>query len=151
VTTVDKGHGRIETRTLTLATSNPATPIPYISQSFRIERERTRLDGSPLSREVVYGITSLFPRVADAKTLLKHNRNHWHIENKLHYVRDVTFGEDASRIRTGAGPHVMATLRNLTIGLLRLAGAGGGKIPASIRKFMWGDRRHSMRMIGIQG
>mgnify|MGYP001595591578 CR=1 FL=1 len=98
---------------------------------------------------MVYGVTSLFSRVADAQKLLKYNRGHWSIENALHHVRDVSLGEDASRIRTGSGPQVMASLRNLTISLLRLAGTDGGKIPTSIRRFMWGDRRSSMRLIGI--
>jgi len=56
------------------------------------------------------------PRLAD------YLRGHWTIENGLHWVRDVTFAEDSSQIRTGAGPHVMATLRNLAIGVLSRAG-----------------------------
>jgi predicted transposase YbfD/YdcC len=136
---------------LILTANKPSTPIPYINQCFRIERTRTKLNGDPLSHEVVYGITSLFPRMANAKKLLMYNRGHWSIENKSHHVRDVSFGEDSSRVRTQSGPQVMATLRNVTIGLLRLAGAGGGMIPTAIRKSMWGDRRLPMRMIGIVG
>jgi predicted transposase YbfD/YdcC len=149
VTTVNKGHGRIETRTLTISNQKPDTSIPYINQCFRVERTRIKLDGTFMSREIVYGITSIFARDAGPAELLKLNRGHWSIENSLHYVRDVTFVEDASRIRTGSGPQVMATLRNLTIGLLRLAGVAGGKIPTSIRDLMWSTRRPAMRIIGI--
>ena len=68
--------------------------------------------------EVVHGISSLSPERADAKRLLELNRGHWGIENRLHYVRDVTMGEDASRIRKGAAPQVMAALRNSVIHVL---------------------------------
>jgi hypothetical protein len=61
------------------------------------------------------------------------NRNHWGIENRLHYVRDVTFEEDSSRIRTGNAPRVMASLRNLVISILRLAGINS--IPKALRQF----------------
>lgn len=70
--------------------------------------------------EVVYLVTSLSPQKADAKRLLALNRGHWEIENRVHWVRDVAFAEDLSQIRTGAGPRVMATLRNLAISLIRL-------------------------------
>lgn len=69
--------------------------------------------------EVDYAITSVPRRRADAPTLLEWWRGHWGIENRLHWVRDVTMGEDASRIRTGAGPQLMAGLRNAAIGVLR--------------------------------
>lgn len=69
---------------------------------------------------MVYLITSLPQEKADAQRLLRLNRGHWEIENRVHWVRDVNFDEDRSQIRTGAGPRVMATLRNLAISLLRL-------------------------------
>jgi hypothetical protein len=69
-------------------------------------------------------VTSLTPEQASAKRLLELNRGHWEIENRSHWVRDVTFAEDHSQVRTGAGPRMMATLRNLAIGLLRLAERG---------------------------
>jgi hypothetical protein len=74
------------------------------------------------TQEVAYAITSAGPAWADAATLLGWWRDHWGIENRLHWVRDVTMGEDASRIRSGAAPQVMAGLRNAAISLLRLAG-----------------------------
>lgn len=69
---------------------------------------------------MVYLITSLSKDKADAQRLLALNRGHWEIENRVHWVRDVNFDEDRSQVRTGAGPRVMATLRNLAISLLRL-------------------------------
>jgi hypothetical protein len=74
------------------------------------------------TREVEYAITSAGPEWADAGVLLDAWRGHWGIENRVHWVRDVTLGEDASRIRTAAGPQVMAGLRNAAISLLRLSG-----------------------------
>lgn len=73
--------------------------------------------------ETVYGVTSLKPPQATPQRLLELSRGHWSIENRLHWVRDVTFDEDRSRVRKHAGPQVMASLRNLAISLLRMAGA----------------------------
>jgi len=67
-------------------------------------------------------LTSLTPDKAGPARLAGYVRGHWGIENKLHWVRDVTFDEDRSQVRTGSGPQVMATLRNLAISALRLAG-----------------------------
>ena len=74
--------------------------------------------------EARYFITSVPREVAGAEELLRWSRGHWTIENRSHYVRDVSLGEDASRIRKGSGPEVMAALRNLAIGLLRSTGVG---------------------------
>jgi hypothetical protein len=76
-----------------------------------------------VSTETRYFITSAPRKLADASQLLRWARGHWSIENRSHYVRDVTFGEDASRIRKGSGPEVMAAIRNATIGFLRSMGA----------------------------
>ena len=67
--------------------------------------------------------------------LLEYVRGHWGIENRLHYVRDVTLGEDASQVRTGAAPQVMAALRNVVLGLLR--SGGETNIAAAIRRIGW--------------
>jgi len=75
------------------------------------------------TRELAFGITSLAPDRADAARILELRRGHWSIENKLHWVRDVTFDEDRSRVRKLAAPRAMASLRNVAISLLRLAGA----------------------------
>ena len=72
--------------------------------------------------ETVYAITDLRPHQARPDELATWIRGHWQIENALHWVRDVAFAEDRARVRTGSGPQVMATLRNLVISILRLAG-----------------------------
>ena len=87
-----------------------------LSQGFRITRRR--VVGGVATEEVVYGITSLPPDRADAGRLLELVRGHWRIENCLHYVRDVTLGEDACRVRSGNAPQVLAAMRNAAIHLL---------------------------------
>jgi hypothetical protein len=85
--------------------------------------------------ELHYKITSLRPNEADPAELLQLSRGHWAIENQLHYVRDVTFGEDLSRIRSGVAPQAMAALRNVVITVLKLAGATNRA--AGVRHFSW--------------
>jgi hypothetical protein len=72
--------------------------------------------------ETVYAITNLHTHQAKPAQLAAWIRGHWSIENKIHWVRDVTYDEDRSQIRTGTGPHVMAALRNAAIGAFRTAG-----------------------------
>jgi predicted transposase YbfD/YdcC len=86
---------------------------PSVEQVFRLTRERRLKKGT--ETEVIFGITSLPRERAGAKDLLGLVREHWGIENGLHYVRDVTLGEDASRIRKGSAPQVMAALRNIVV------------------------------------
>jgi len=83
---------------------------------------------------VAYGVTSL-PEGTSPARLLSLVRGHWRIENSLHWVRDVTFDEDRSQVRTGTGPRVMATLRNLAIGLLRVRGCAN--IAQALRQHAW--------------
>ena len=92
-------------------------------------------------------MTSLRPAQASAARLLALVRAHWTIENRLHWVRDVTFDEDRSQVRRGAGPQVMATLRNLAISLLRLAGAA--LIAPALRQAGWSERRFIFRLLGV--
>ena len=87
-----------------------------------LQRHTTDLTGHTLRTEVAYGITSLTPTRAGPARLLRLLRGHWEIESTLHWVRDVTFDEDRSQVRTGHGPQVMASLRNLAISRLRVAG-----------------------------
>ena len=89
---------------------------------FRILREVSDLAGTHRSTELAFGVTSHSPEQADPARLLHRVRGHWEIENRLHWVRDVTFGEDRSQVRIAAAPHSLATMRNLAIGALRLAG-----------------------------
>lgn len=118
-----------------------------MQQVARIERVRVRLKDNTEQRETVFCVTSLRPEKADATRLLKLNRDHWAIENRLHYVRDTTFDEDRSQVRKRAAPHMMASLRNLAIGLLRLAGASTN-IAAASRFFMRHTER-GMELLGV--
>lgn len=103
----------------------------YARQAVRVVRNRSNLNDQVLSTETSYFITSLTPEQAGPKELGRLIRGHWEIENRIHWVRDVTFDEDRSQIRTGSAPRVMATLRNLAIGALRIA--GHSNIAAGIR------------------
>jgi len=102
---------------------------PKVGQVFWLVRERT--EHGQTSVEEVYGITSLTRQEANATHLLDVLRGHWGIENRLHYVRDVTMGEDSSRVRKGAAPAVLAGLRNAVLPLLR--GLGFASIAKAIR------------------
>jgi hypothetical protein len=97
--------------------------FPHVGQVFLIRREVTHLNKNKETCEMAYGITSLTPEDAPPERLLELNRMHWGIENRLHWVRDETFREDRSQIRTGNAPRVMATLRNLVTTILRRCGA----------------------------
>lgn len=117
-TGVNKGHGRVEPRTLTSTTLlNEYLDWPEVGQVFQVERERRV--GDEVGTETAYGITSLPRSQADASRLLAISRAHWRIENSLHYMRDVTFGEDACRVRKGSGPQILAALRNGAVHLLK--------------------------------
>lgn len=83
---------------------------------------RERREDDKHTVETAYRITSLTAQQADAARLLKLDRGHWGIENGLHYVRDVTLGEDACRVRSGNAPQLLAAARNLALGLLRPMG-----------------------------
>jgi predicted transposase YbfD/YdcC len=117
-----RAHGRIERRIVKVVTVTAGLAFPHAAQAIQVTR-RTRRPGSRKWRtETSYAITSLQASQAHPDQLAQWIRGHWKIENQLHWVRDVTFGEDASTARTGTGPHVMAALRNLVISILRLAG-----------------------------
>jgi hypothetical protein len=116
-TTIDKGHGRIEKRTLrTTSILTKHQEFKGLKQGFELVRECTTKGKTTV--EVIHGISSLSPERADATRLLELKRGHWGIENRLHYRRDVTMGEDASRIRKGGAPQVMAALRNSIVHVL---------------------------------
>jgi hypothetical protein len=91
-----------------------------ISAICRIERIRELKTGC--THEVIYAITSLPEDKLDPAMLLQLARDHWQIENRLHYVRDVTFGEDACRVRTGSAPQILAELRNIALTIIRQTG-----------------------------
>jgi predicted transposase YbfD/YdcC len=119
--TREQGHGRDEQRTLRIVTVTAGLAFPRAAQALRITRRTRPLPGGKWRTVTIYAITSLAFGQATPAQLARWIRGHWHIE-ALHHIRDVTYGEDASQIRTRNGPRVMATLRNLAITLLRQAG-----------------------------
>jgi predicted transposase YbfD/YdcC len=157
-TTVDVGHGRRERRTIRVLDVPAGVDFPHAVQVFLIERYTTRTvrkraKGSRKYKKVqvqsavaVLGITSLSAREAAPQHLAAYVRGHWSIENKIHWVRDVTFREDASQVKTGSRFRIMATLRNLVIGLIRQAGYM--KIAATIRKIKT-DPHLLFRILGL--
>lgn len=104
---------------------------PEVGQVFELERVRVLPDKTEV--EVVYGITSLGRDRADAAALLRRVRDHWGIENGLHYVKDETLGEDRCRVRTGSGAQVLAALRNACVHLLQ--GVEARSKAAATRRF----------------
>ncbi len=120
--TTNRGHGRIESRSVRCAPA-PGGLFPHAAQVVEIIRDVHDLDGVRRSGEIAYAVTSLTPGKANADVVGESVRGHWGIENRLHWVRDVTYDQDRSQVRTGTTPRVMASLRNLAIGILRLAGA----------------------------
>jgi predicted transposase YbfD/YdcC len=122
--TRDRGHGRVELRTLKVVTVHHFG-FPHAAQVLQVTRKTRDLRDGNIRRwrtVVVYAVTSLAFAQASPARLADLIRGHWAIENGLHYVRDVTFAEDASRVRTGTAPQVMVCLRNLVIGALSRAG-----------------------------
>lgn len=120
--TLDCGHGRIEYRYLSAtAQLNDYLDWPHVGQVFRIQRVVQNGKTHRLTYEVVFGVTSLTPDQVSPRRLMQIVREHWHIENRLHYVRDVTFHEDACVIRHPKRQRFLASLNNLVIGLIRQA------------------------------
>jgi predicted transposase YbfD/YdcC len=123
--TVNKGHGRIETRTITTSEMlNAFSGWPEVAQVYRLERQFDwRRSGRSIktSYQVEFGITSMTRQKATPLTLLNFRRSHWGIETGLHYRRDVTLREDATRMTVGNAAKIMASLNNLVLALIRQA------------------------------
>lgn len=120
---IQKGHGRLEKRQLTLMSDTEGfLDWPGVQQLFQIERQVTLLKTGETSTEVAYGLTSCSPEEVSAAQLLHWTRQYWGIENGLHYRRDVTLGEDATRISLKKMPAVIATLNNFVVGLTQKLG-----------------------------
>jgi len=117
----DRGKGRIVRRAIWVAPAG-GVGFPGVARVFRIRRDTFDHLGHRLTKEVVHGVTSLTALQAGPELLAGLVRSHWGIENKSHWVRDVVFREDHQHAYAGTGAQVMATLRNLALGLLRLAG-----------------------------
>jgi predicted transposase YbfD/YdcC len=123
-TTTDVEHGRTERRTIQLTPLGdylgyPIIDFPHATHAFLIERYVTHHTSSKHTAHAALGVTSLPPEHAHPTQIARYVRNHWHIENRLHWVRDTTYREDHSRTRTGTAPRAMASLRNLAISTLR--------------------------------
>jgi predicted transposase YbfD/YdcC len=116
----ERGHGRTERRTLKVTAVARGLAFPHAAQAIQITRRR-KVNGK-WSRESCYAVTSLTVTQASPARLAAIIRGHWGIEDRRHWVRDLDFDEDRSQIRTASGPHIMASLRNLAVTILRLAG-----------------------------
>ena len=138
-TSTDRAHGRVEKRTVKVVTVTTGILFPHARQALQITRKTRRLDSTTWTTEVAYAITSLAAEQATPTQLATWVRGHWRIENRLHWVRDVTFDEDRSQIRSGSGPRVMASLRNLVISILRLNGTTN--IAQALRHHAWDPLR----------
>lgn len=134
--TEDHDRGRHEIRTIQVTDAPPDLNFPHVAQVFLIERAVTR-KGTTTYQAMLY-VTSLTAQQAGPADLLAHVRGHWTVE-ATHWIRDVTYAEDASRVRTGNAPRVMATLRNVAISLLRLDDVTN--IAAALRHNARKDRR----------
>jgi predicted transposase YbfD/YdcC len=137
------GHGRSEIRRIKVATVNSLL-FPGARQAVQIKRRRTDRKTGKTTIKTVYAVTSLTAEQAIPAQLATLIRDHWQIE-ALHHVRDTTFAEDASQLRTGNAPRAMATWRNLAIGALRLAGATS--IAAAVRH----NARNADRPLALLG
>jgi predicted transposase YbfD/YdcC len=141
--TRDRGHGRVETRRLQVTTV-AGLDFPHATQALRITRRVRSLHSRRWRSVRVYAVTSLTAAQASPARLADWIRGHWGIE-AMHYIRDVTFAEDASQIRTGNTPRAMASLRNLAIAILRLR--GWRNIAAALRR----NARDPTRVLPLLG
>jgi len=143
--TLGKRSGRQERRRLQASTRLAAySDWPHLAQVCRLVRTTRR--GGVATVEIDYAITSVPRDQADAAQLLAWWRGHWGIENRSHYVRDVTLAEDACQICKGDAPQNLAALRNAIVSMLRLE--GHHNIAAALRKCAWKTQR-VLAMLGI--
>ncbi len=141
--TIEKGHGRIEERTLTASSmlQNYST-WPYLAQVFKVESTVTTLRATHTT--VRYGVTSIPANIADAARLLTLVRGHWGIENGLHYRRDATLMEDRALVRRGHAPHTLAALNNTVLSLF--ARHNHHNVPKAQRTFSYHLERALARL-----
>jgi predicted transposase YbfD/YdcC len=143
--TVEKGHGRLEERQIRVSSDLAGySAWPYLEQVF--EYTRTWTSKGVTKQQVRYGISSLPAEVSDAAGLAALKRGHWQVENALHYVKDVTLGEDASQTHVGNAADVFAMVRNIAISLLRRAGQRN--IAAQLRRYS-GCPLEALALFGI--
>ena len=133
--TAEKGHGRLEKRTITVSSMlADYSTWPELAQVFKLESQRTDALGSTKT-EVRYGVTSLPAYLADPKRVLELTRGHWGIENGLHYRRDATLREDHAQLRMGHAPEMLAVLNNTVLGLF--ARQGESNVAHARREFAY--------------
>jgi predicted transposase YbfD/YdcC len=120
--TYDRGHGRQEIRTIQVRPAPKRVKFPHVKQVFLLERHFLDLEGNHTSSQAVLGVTSLPGTKAGTERLAGFIRGEWAIENRDHYVRDVTLGEDRCRVRSGSFPSILAIMCSHAIGALRLLG-----------------------------
>jgi predicted transposase YbfD/YdcC len=133
-TVTNKGHGRIETRTLTTSSQlNDFLAWPFLQQVFKLERTITILKTKKTRQETIYGVTSLSADQASPAQLLDMLRSYWMIENGLHYPRDVTLHEDQTRFKKHAAAHNMTIINNLILALI--ASTNFSFVPSARRFF----------------
>jgi predicted transposase YbfD/YdcC len=134
-TTINKGHGRLEKRTITVSSLlADYSDFPYLAQVFQVE-SWVSLSAGRSRHEVRYGLTSLPAAVASPERLLALVRGQWGIENGLHYRRDMTLREDHSQLRMGHAPHLLAILNNTVVGLV--ARQGSSNLAEARREFAY--------------
>jgi len=144
----DRGHGRLEQRLLQVTTDlNEHLTWPDVQQVLQLTKTTTDLKRGLTKTTIRYAITSLPPDQADATQLLKLWREHWAIENQLHYPRDVFFREDASRIQDQSVQTVLATLRSALLTLLNLRGYTHIKFA---RQYYAARPTHAFGLINLQ-
>jgi predicted transposase YbfD/YdcC len=144
----ERGHGRAEWRTLKVTAVAAGIAFPHAAQAIQIRRRRRPLSNGTSRRwpaQTSYAVTSLAAHHATPAQMAQWIRGHWGIE-ALHHIRDVTYGEDASQIRTGNGPQVMATLRNLGIAILK---PGGYPSIAAACRYHARDANRVLATLGI--
>ena len=143
-TPVTAATGRVELRRLQVTTV-AGLDFPHAAQALRVTRRVRPLGSRRWRAMTVYAVTSLAAAQASPARLADWIRGHWGIE-ALHHLRDVTFGEDASQVRTGTAPRAMASLRNLAIGSLR---AGGHRNIAAALRHNARDATRVLPLLGI--
>jgi len=148
-TETTRRRGRVETRSIVTSDDLPRgfTGFAGVRQLFRLERTVAHKKSGKLCQETVFGMTSLPRSAGDAPELAALVRGHWTIENRSHYVRDVTFGEDASQVRIGSVPQVMAAFRNTALGLIRVSGRSS---VAASRRLFAAQPRLALKLLGCQ-
>jgi hypothetical protein len=139
----ERSRGRLK-RWSCWITDADGIDFPGACQAAIILREVFEVSGDKVSKEIALMLTSQEASKMTAADLNYHERSHWRIENKSHYVRDTVYREDHGQAWTGGGPHVLAIIRNLAIGLIRLKGMNAIK---ETTEWIAGDRMRALRFM----